>query len=101
MRPEPSKNQKDQQLQLIREKYNIDDAGKCNLCLTDVEMIKIQKIQRRVRAWLVKRQNLDMESASEILTSAFISPKQCNVDEAAAAVIIQRTVRSWLMAHKD
>lgn len=45
-----------------------------------------------------------MESASEILTSALISPrmqKQGNFDEAAAAVIIQRTVRSWLMAHKD
>jgi len=38
-------------------------------------MLKIQKIQRRVREWLLKRQKYDMESASEMLHSAFLSDK--------------------------
>lgn len=37
------------------------------------EIMKIQKIQRRVRAWLLKRSKFDIESASEILHSAFMS----------------------------
>lgn len=41
VRPQHAKSQKDEQLQRIREKYNIDDAGKYNLALTDAEMIKI------------------------------------------------------------
>ena len=40
-----------------------------------IEMVKIQKIQRRVREWLIKRQKFDIESASELLHSAFLSDK--------------------------
>ena len=68
-------------------------------------MLKIQKIQRRVRAWLLKRQKQDIESASEMLHSALLSgdfKKNTKVfDEAEAAILIQRTVRNWLLSNKD
>lgn len=73
------------------------------------EIMKIQKIQRRVRAWLLKRSKFDIESASELLHSAFLSDSfqkksvihKHDFDEKAAAIIIQRTVRNWLKDLKD
>lgn len=73
------------------------------------EIMKIQKIQRRVRAWLLKRSKFDIESASEILHSAFLSDSfqkksvinKHDFDEKEAAIIIQRTVRNWLKDMKD
>ena len=81
-------------------------------------MLKIQKIQRRVRAWLLKRQNNDIESASEILHSAFMSDsfkkkadgdisvsledfENSNFDKKEAIILIQRTVKNWLIRNKD
>lgn len=70
-------------------------------------MLKIQKIQRRVRAWLIKRQKCDIESASELLHSAFLSDnfkKRESIkhfNEKDAAILIQRTVRTWLQVHKE
>ena len=67
-----------------------------------------------MRAWLLKRQNSDIESASEMLHSALMSEtfkKKCGpndmhelqasledskFDEKEAAILIQRTVRNWL-----
>ena len=56
-----------------------------------------------MRTWLLKRQNQDIESASELLHSAFLSDsKKKNAslendgDEKEAAILIQRTVRDWL-----
>lgn len=55
-----------QELLKIRRKFNIQNFDK--KCL-----LKIQKLQRRVREWIVKRQNDDMESACKTLHSAFMS----------------------------
>jgi hypothetical protein len=54
-----------------------------------------------VRSWLLNRQNSDIESASELLHSAFMGSDSKNkkisfVDEKQAAILIQRTVRDWL-----
>lgn len=66
----------------IKKKYHIESD----------EMLKIQKIQRRVRAWLLKRQKFDIESASELLHSAFLSDhfkkKAPILDEKDAAILI-------------
>ena len=56
-------------------------------------MLKIQKMQRRVRAWLVKRQKFDIESASEILHSALLSDNFTKkslkkIDEKEAVILI-------------
>lgn len=90
---------------MIKKKYNIERAGKFDLIFYYQinidhfiailkEVVKIQKIQRRVREWLLKRQSYDMESASEILHSALLSDQFSKkrgskiFDEKEAAILI-------------
>eukprot|EP00347_Sterkiella_histriomuscorum_P020850 403336227 len=68
---------------------------------------KVQKIQKCVRAWLLKRQNQDIEHATNILHSSISSNMMSNrrhnttIDDERAAIIIQRTVRAWLKQNFD
>ena len=101
-----------QELLKIKKKYHIRGEGKPPLKPNQLplEMLKIQKIQRRVREWLLKRQKYDIESASEMLHSAFLSDnfkksatqEVKHFDEKEAAILIQRTVKKWLVSqHKE
>jgi hypothetical protein len=72
----------------------------------------VEKIQRNVREWIVRRQHQDIKHATQMLHSKLLSGKgsrqqPCHMtnsdehqkrpfDEKQAAIIIQRTVKKWL-----
>lgn len=59
--------------------------------------IYVQRIQRHVRSWLIKRHKSEIKHASNIVTLSITSnPKKRKIDEKQAAIIIQRTVRAYL-----
>jgi len=57
----------------------------------------VLKIQRNVREWLLRRHYKDIKQASKVLHSTIEkNVRRKSIDEKSAAIMIQRTVRTWL-----
>ena len=67
-------------------------------CIKDLK--QVEKIQRNVKRWLLKRQACDISHASDViqkqLNQQFITKTGHKIDQKDAIVLIQRTVRNWL-----
>lgn len=84
--------------QLKKCKKRINMLHNLKDCIKDLK--QVEKIQRNVKRWLLRRQAWDIHHASDVIQKQLnqqIIGKSCHkIDQKEAIILIQRTVRNWL-----
>lgn len=83
----------------LKPKKRVNMLTNLKVCIKDLKLI--QKIQRNVKKWLLKRQACDISHASDVIQkelnkSLLKKNGHACIDQKEAVILIQRTVRNWL-----